>query len=171
VQVGFVPASASSAAPAVAERDPKNIITVLLCNGSPCAGLYSDHCCRVSQDAVDVGYRYFDCAEFYGNEAMVGEALKSTSVPRKDFYLVSRMNDQSHLCDLTCCGRYPSAGPRPSMAGQQLSASKWSRHSKTCKQTTLISTSSTGLCLASILRWAALGFVTIPFALNPRGDG
>lgn len=40
------------------------------------------------QDAVDVGYRYFDCAEFYGNEAIVGEALAATGIPREELYLV-----------------------------------------------------------------------------------
>ncbi|EDQ89549.1 uncharacterized protein MONBRDRAFT_8086 [Monosiga brevicollis MX1] len=42
------------------------------------------------KDAVDVGYRYFDCAQFYGNEEIVGEALSSTSVPRAELYLVSK---------------------------------------------------------------------------------
>ena len=41
-----------------------------------------------TQDALAVGYRYFDCAEFYGNEAMVGQALKEAGVDRKDLYLV-----------------------------------------------------------------------------------
>lgn len=41
-----------------------------------------------SQDALDVGYRYLDCAEFYGNEDMVGAALEGHSVKREDLYLV-----------------------------------------------------------------------------------
>lgn len=40
------------------------------------------------QDALDVGYRYLDCAEFYGNEEMVGAALEAHSVKREDLYLV-----------------------------------------------------------------------------------
>ncbi|EGD77922.1 hypothetical protein PTSG_12899 [Salpingoeca rosetta] len=68
-KVGFVPASASSAVQPKDDRDPKEII----------------------KDAVAVGYRYFDCAQFYGNEAMVGQALKDSGVDRKELYLVSKV--------------------------------------------------------------------------------
>jgi predicted oxidoreductase len=44
------------------------------------------------QDALDVGYRYLDCAEFYGNEEMVGAALEGHSVKREDLYLVWNHN-------------------------------------------------------------------------------
>jgi diketogulonate reductase-like aldo/keto reductase len=37
-----------------------------------------------------VGYRFFDCAEFYGNEDEVGEAIAASGVPREDLYLASK---------------------------------------------------------------------------------
>ena len=49
-KVGVVPASASAAAKVTRTTD------------------------EVLKDALDVGYRMFDCAEFYGNEAGVGAA-------------------------------------------------------------------------------------------------
>ena len=69
-KVGVIPASASASADSVlATRDPKDII----------------------KDAITAGYRYFDCAEFYGNETMVGEALKESGVPREQLYLAGKM--------------------------------------------------------------------------------
>eukprot|EP00935_MAST-01C_sp_MAST-1C-sp1_P000499 g499.t1 len=41
-------------------------------------------------DAVEVGYRLFDCAEFYANEEFVGIGLKDSRVPREELYLVSK---------------------------------------------------------------------------------
>jgi len=40
---------------------------------------------------VKAGYRFFDCAEFYNNEAMVGQALRECGVPREQLFLASKM--------------------------------------------------------------------------------
>lgn len=42
-------------------------------------------------DALDVGYRYFDTAAFYGNETEIGNALAQSSVRRKDLFLCSKV--------------------------------------------------------------------------------
>jgi len=70
-KIGFVPASSNTAGvPGHApDQDPKEII----------------------KNAVAAGYRYFDCAQFYGNEAMVGAALKDCGVPRAELFLVSKV--------------------------------------------------------------------------------
>ena len=43
--------------------------------------------------AVEQGYRLFDCASRYGNEEMVGEALKKVgeTVKREDMFVVSKL--------------------------------------------------------------------------------
>ena len=41
--------------------------------------------------ALDVGYRFLDCAQFYGNEAAVGRAIRSSGVPRAELFLASKV--------------------------------------------------------------------------------
>lgn len=41
--------------------------------------------------AVEAGYRYFDTASFYGTEEYLGQAVKESSIPRNEFFLVSKM--------------------------------------------------------------------------------
>jgi len=41
--------------------------------------------------ACEVGYRCFDCAEFYEQEKKVGEAIKSCGIPREELYIISKV--------------------------------------------------------------------------------
>jgi diketogulonate reductase-like aldo/keto reductase len=45
--------------------------------------------------AIDVGYRHFDCADFYGNEDEIGDALrqaiKSGKVKREELFVTSKV--------------------------------------------------------------------------------
>ena len=70
-KIGFVPASSNTAGQAghAPDHDPKEII----------------------KEAVAAGYRYIDCAQFYGNEKIVGAALAECGVPRRDLYIVSKV--------------------------------------------------------------------------------
>src|SRR6185437_2149462 len=50
-------------------------------------------------DAARIGYRHFDCASVYGNEARIGEALQSACnaiAPRKDFWITSKVWNDKH---------------------------------------------------------------------------
>ncbi|MGC1869517.1 MAG: aldo/keto reductase [Acidobacteriaceae bacterium] len=50
-------------------------------------------------DAAKLGYRQFDCASVYGNEARIGEALESVCgviAPRKDFWITSKLWNDKH---------------------------------------------------------------------------
>jgi diketogulonate reductase-like aldo/keto reductase len=76
-KVGFVPASASSAA--VAETQP---------TGGGGMQRTAQECVA---DALSVGYRFLECAEFYGNEAYVGKAIQESGIERKDLYLCSKV--------------------------------------------------------------------------------
>jgi 2,5-diketo-D-gluconate reductase A len=42
-------------------------------------------------DAIEIGYRHFDTAAAYGNEAVVGEAIRRSGMPRSDFYIVTKL--------------------------------------------------------------------------------
>ncbi|AJY51820.1 2,5-didehydrogluconate reductase [Halomonas sp. KO116] len=41
--------------------------------------------------ALEAGYRHIDTAQFYGNEAGVGEAIRDSSVPRSDIFLTTKV--------------------------------------------------------------------------------
>jgi diketogulonate reductase-like aldo/keto reductase len=43
------------------------------------------------QDALRVGYRFLECAEFYGNEQEVGRAIVGSNIPRTELYLCSKV--------------------------------------------------------------------------------
>ncbi len=49
--------------------------------------------------ALEVGYRHIDTAEMYGNEAGVGEAIKSSGIPREELFITSKLNNQFHRPD------------------------------------------------------------------------
>ena len=73
-KVGFTPASASSAVAAGgATSEPKRT---------------AEECVL---DALQVGYRFLECAEFYGNEKEVGKAIKASGLPREDLFLCSKV--------------------------------------------------------------------------------
>ena len=46
---------------------------------------------RLSRDAIAIGYRHLDTAALYGNEAGVGEAVRSAEVPRDELFVASKV--------------------------------------------------------------------------------
>jgi diketogulonate reductase-like aldo/keto reductase len=76
-KVGFIPASASSAA---AAASPAATTSLVERTAEECVS-----------DALDVGYRFLECAEFYGNEAEVGKAIAKSGIDRKDLYICSKV--------------------------------------------------------------------------------
>jgi len=72
-KVGFIPASASAAvakeAPTTVERTAEECVS----------------------DALSVGYRFLECAEFYGNEHEVGKAIAKSGIDRKDLFICSKV--------------------------------------------------------------------------------
>lgn len=42
--------------------------------------------------AIESGYRHFDTAQVYGNEAMLGEAWTKANVPREELYITTKIN-------------------------------------------------------------------------------
>lgn len=51
----------------------------------------SDETKRAVLDAIEVGYRSFDTAQAYGNEAGVGEAIKESGLPREEFFITTKI--------------------------------------------------------------------------------
>lgn len=49
--------------------------------------------------AVEAGYRLFDTAENYRNEAGVGEGLRRSGIAREDIFITSKFNRQWHSYD------------------------------------------------------------------------
>lgn len=71
----MIPASASSVAGTAAPPPPTDAA-----NPADCV-----------KQAIECGYRFLDCAEFYANEAAVGEGIKASGVPRDQLYLASKV--------------------------------------------------------------------------------
>ena len=49
--------------------------------------------------AFEVGYRHIDTAEMYQNEQGVGEAIRSSGIPRDELYITSKLNNGFHRPD------------------------------------------------------------------------
>lgn len=73
-KVGFIPASASSAATSS--------------GGGGATSLSAEECISI---AIQCGYRFFECAQFYGNERQIGKAIAESGVPREEFFLCSKV--------------------------------------------------------------------------------
>ncbi|QQK64476.1 2,5-didehydrogluconate reductase DkgB [Cobetia sp. cqz5-12] len=43
------------------------------------------------QAALDAGYRHFDTAQFYGNEAEVGQVLADSGIPRSELFVTTKI--------------------------------------------------------------------------------
>ncbi len=51
------------------------------------------------RDALEVGYRHIDTAEMYGNEAQVGEAVRTSGLDRDEVFVTSKLNNDLHARD------------------------------------------------------------------------
>ncbi|HTH98268.1 MAG TPA: aldo/keto reductase [Stellaceae bacterium] len=53
--------------------------------------MQGDACRKAVETALELGYRHIDTAEMYGNEDAVGAALATTSVPRSEIKVTSKV--------------------------------------------------------------------------------
>ena len=51
------------------------------------------------QEAIRTGYRLIDTAEGYNNERGVGEAIRSSEVPREELFITSKLRNGAHQFD------------------------------------------------------------------------
>src|ERR1700689_5641167 len=53
-----------------------------------------------TRDALDAGFRHFDCAERYRNEREVGDALKAgltaAAIAREDIFITTKLWNSNH---------------------------------------------------------------------------
>jgi diketogulonate reductase-like aldo/keto reductase len=54
------------------------------------------------ETALNEGYRFFDTAPDYGNEAEVGAALRESGVPREELFICTKLEDAFHKYDDAC---------------------------------------------------------------------
>jgi len=80
-KVGFVPPSASSASTTTTKSSPSTT------SSSPPQRTAQE--CVL--DALTVGYRCLECAEFYGNQVQVGQAIQQSGIPREELFLCSKV--------------------------------------------------------------------------------
>jgi diketogulonate reductase-like aldo/keto reductase len=69
-------------------------------NGIPLLGfgtfpLRDDEVERCVAIALEVGFRHVDTAQMYGNEKQVGRALKASGLPRRELYVVTKIDPGS----------------------------------------------------------------------------
>jgi alcohol dehydrogenase (NADP+) len=89
--------------------DPKQIPYRTLPTGArmPAIGLgtfgsdhvSADEVAQAVEGAAEAGYRHFDCASVYGNEAQIGCALRrifAAGVPREDIWVTSKLWNDKH---------------------------------------------------------------------------
>jgi 2,5-diketo-D-gluconate reductase A len=54
---------------------------------------------KITGQALEVGYRHIDTAEMYQNEKGVGEAIRSSGIPREELFVTSKLNNGFHEPD------------------------------------------------------------------------
>ena len=54
---------------------------------------------RAVSVALEVGYRHIDTAQMYRNEAGVGEAVRTSGLPREEIFVTSKLNNPYHRPD------------------------------------------------------------------------
>ena len=58
-----------------------------------------EECIKAVHAALDAGYRHFDTAQIYGNEAFLGEALAKSKVPRKELFITTKLWNENQDWD------------------------------------------------------------------------
>ena len=55
---------------------------------------------RCVLDALQIGYRLIDTAQYYGNEAGVGDAVLESGIPRHEVFLTTKLKSNRNVADL-----------------------------------------------------------------------
>ena len=63
------------------------------------SGMHGAQAVNALLSAIENGYRYFDTAFDYDNEGAVGEAIRRSSLPREELFIVSKLPGKAHDFD------------------------------------------------------------------------
>ena len=63
--------------------------------------MHGDEAVNATRDAIEVGYRLIDTAEMYGNEKEIGRGISESTVPRKELFVTTKVNNTSQGYDNT----------------------------------------------------------------------
>lgn len=58
--------------------------------------LRGNDCAMAVKEALQLGYRHIDTAEFYGNEDVIGRELRASGVPRKELFITTKVWTTHH---------------------------------------------------------------------------
>jgi 2,5-diketo-D-gluconate reductase A len=58
-----------------------------------------DQTAEATRTALEVGYRHIDTAQMYGNEKGVGEAVRTSGIPRGEVFVTSKLNNNRQTRD------------------------------------------------------------------------
>jgi 2,5-diketo-D-gluconate reductase B len=58
--------------------------------------LRGNACFSAVKEALQLGYRHIDTAEFYGNEAEIGKAIAQSGVPREELFITTKVWTNHH---------------------------------------------------------------------------
>lgn len=64
------------------------------------ARLLGNECYNSVKDAIKAGYRHFDTASMYNNEAFVGKAIYDSGIPRNEFFITTKLYHVTNNYDL-----------------------------------------------------------------------
>jgi len=62
---------------------------------------------QVVEQAIEVGYRFFDTASLYGTERAIGAAVNASNLPRQEFFLASKvwLDEMGYQNTIDACNR------------------------------------------------------------------
>ena len=62
--------------------------------------LIGDDLLNAFKSAYDVGYRFFDTAQWYDNEADLGQAIKKLGISRSEIFIITKVHPKHYFKDL-----------------------------------------------------------------------
>ena len=59
--------------------------------------IYGQQCIECVKNAIEVGYRHIDTAQYYSNEAEVGEGIRLSGIPREQIFVTTKVMTSGYI--------------------------------------------------------------------------